>query len=80
MSRPKFFTITGDDWRAMFARARANGAAEGNAVLTQIRAGLARDAKVRPSLRDEMRKYSDAPVTGDVSNSRACLPHEALRS
>jgi len=39
--RAEFNTITGRDWREMFARARAAGAAEGNLALMQIRAAAA---------------------------------------
>lgn len=43
MNTPALRTIVSEDWRAMFARHRAEGAREGNVMLAQIRAAMRRE-------------------------------------
>ena len=42
-----FRTITGDDWAQMLRRARADGAADGSALLARLRAKV-RDEQAKP--------------------------------
>lgn len=81
MSATTFHTITADDWRRMFARAREEGKRDGETMLMQIRAGLARENfTVVGSASLAGREAERAEVGGGEKLSLCVMPQEARPS
>lgn len=74
-------TITGADWRDMFRRSRAQGEAEGNLLLIQIRAALAaRERRKRATTIGNLSSPPDSLAGAGRAGDRLGITHNTQRS
>lgn len=75
MSAPTLNTITGQDWREMFAEFQASGRREGSVMLMQIRAAM---HKERPALFNPFSEPTESKTGRPTSGPAACENQPAI--